>query len=148
MDKAFASKLDEIVASAKRAQPLHSCLYVEDSYANTLLVEQLISRRGDMKLLTANTGPIGIKMAQDFHPDIIFMDINLPGMSGIEAMGILQADPMTANIPITALSSNAYPNQIEEGLQKGFFRYITKPFKLDEFNAAIDDMLLHVTSPG
>jgi CheY-like chemotaxis protein len=144
MDKSFTSQLDGIIAASKTACRLRSCLYVEDSYANLLLVQQLIARRSDMKLLTANTGLLGVQMAKDFHPDIIFMDINLPGVNGMEALEMLRADPATAQIPVTALSSNAYPTQIEEGLRHGFFRYLTKPFKIDEFMAALDDMLLRV----
>jgi len=143
MDKVFASKISNIIAAAQPAPHLGRCLYVEDSYANLLLVEQLVARRGDLKLLSANSGLHGVQIARDEHPDIIMMDINLPGISGLEALSILRADPLTANIPVTALSSNAFPKQIEEGLREGFFRYITKPFQLDEVNTAIDDMLRH-----
>lgn len=61
------------------------------------------------------------------------MDINLPGISGIEAMKIIRMDPATAHIPIVALSANAIPRDIEQGLQAGFFRYLTKPIKVNEF---------------
>ena len=61
------------------------------------------------------------------------MDINLPGISGIEALKILREDPATAHIPVVALSANAMPRDIEKGLQAGFFRYLTKPIKVDEF---------------
>ena len=61
------------------------------------------------------------------------MDINLPGISGIEALKILRADPATMAIPVIALSANAMPRDVEKGLQAGFFRYLTKPIKVDEF---------------
>ena len=61
------------------------------------------------------------------------MDINLPGISGIEALKILRDDPATAHIPVVALSANAMPRDIEKGLEAGFFRYLTKPIKVDEF---------------
>jgi CheY-like chemotaxis protein len=61
------------------------------------------------------------------------MDINLPGISGLEALTILRGDPATANIPVIALSANAMPRDIAKGLQAGFFRYLTKPIKVDEF---------------
>jgi len=138
MDKAVASRFCNVIAPAVR-----TCLYVEDSEANLMLVQQLVARRDDVKLLSATSGLRGVEMAQDEHPDVIMMDINLPGLSGLEALRLLRADPSTARTPISAVSSNAYPKQIEECLREGFFRYLTKPFKLDEFNKAIDDMLLY-----
>jgi len=71
-------------------------------------------------------------------PDVILMDINLPDISGLAALQILCKNPATAHIPVIALSSNAYPRQIEEGLEAGFFRYLTKPFKVNELMDAID----------
>ena len=66
------------------------------------------------------------------------MDINLPGINGIEAMPILAKDPDTAHIPVVALSANAMLRDIEKGLEAGFFRYLTKPVKINEFMAALD----------
>ncbi len=102
------------------------------------LVEQIIARRPDMRLLSARTGTAGIELARSSRPDVILMDINLPGMSGIKAMQILRADTATAQIPIVALSANALPRDIERGLEAGFFRYLTKPIKVSEFMDALD----------
>ena len=66
------------------------------------------------------------------------MDINLPGISGIEALKILAGDPLTADIPVIALSANAMPRDIEKGLKAGFFRYLTKPIKVLQFMEALD----------
>ena len=66
-------------------------------------------------------------------PDVILMDINLPGISGIEAMKLIRLDPATAHIPIVAVSANAIPSDIEKGLEAGFYRYLTKPIKVNEF---------------
>ena len=121
--------------------PLHTLLYVEDNPANLELVEQLIARRTDLRLLTAADGIIGIEFARAYQPELILMDINLPGLSGIEAMKILHADPSTAHIPIIALSANAVPRDIEKGLEAGFCSYITKPIKVLEFMAALDAAL-------
>jgi CheY-like chemotaxis protein len=71
-------------------------------------------------------------------PDVILMDINLPGISGIEALKILRQDPVTANIPVLAISANAMPGDIKKGLEAGFLRYLTKPINLDEFLEAMD----------
>ncbi len=109
-------------------------LYIEDNPANLKLVEQLIARRPDMCLLTAGNGPLGIALARASRPDVILMDINLPGMSGTQAMQILRADAATAHIPVVALSANAIPHDIERGQEAGFFRYLTKPIKVNEFH--------------
>jgi len=69
------------------------------------------------------------------------MDINLPGISGITALKILAEDPATAHIPVVALSANAVPRDIQKGLEAGFFRYLTKPIKIDEFMATLDAAL-------
>ncbi|HTB10372.1 MAG TPA: PAS domain S-box protein [Bryobacteraceae bacterium] len=114
-------------------RPLRSLLYVEDNPANLKLIEQLIARRTDLRLLSARDGILGIELARAHQPDVILMDINLPGISGIEALKILRGDPATAHIPVVALSANAMPRDVEKGLQAGFFRYLTKPIKVDEF---------------
>ncbi|MEO8441591.1 MAG: ATP-binding protein, partial [Betaproteobacteria bacterium] len=118
--------------------PRRTLLYVEDNPANLELVAQLIARRPDMRLVCAVNGPLGIELARGAMPDVILMDINLPGMSGTEAMQILRHDPATAHIPVVALSANAIPHDIERGLEAGFFRYLTKPIKVAEFMTALD----------
>jgi PAS domain S-box-containing protein len=121
--------------------PLRTLLYVEDNPANLKLVEQLIARRPTLRLLTAVDSNQGIQLARAQQPDVILMDINLPGISGIEAMKILRDDPTTAHIPIVALSANAMPRDVAKGLEAGFFSYLTKPIKVPEFMAALDAAL-------
>ena len=116
-------------------------LYVEDNPANLKLIEQLIVRRPDLRLLTAQNGNDGVNLARGYLPDVILMDINLPGISGIEAMKIIHLDPATAHIPIVALSANAIPSDIEKGLEAGFFRYLTKPIKVNEFFKTLNEAL-------
>ena len=113
-------------------------LYVEDNPANLMLVEDLIARRPDIRLLTARDGNRGIEIARASRPDVILMDINLPGISGIKALRILAEDPTTAHIPVVALSANVMPRDIEKGLEAGFFRYLTKPIKVNEFMDTLD----------
>jgi CheY-like chemotaxis protein len=88
--------------------------------------------------LTAVDGSLGIEVARASRPNMILMDINLPGLSGIEALKILREDPATAHIPIVALSANAMPRDIKKGLAAGFFYYLTKPIKVNEFMDTID----------
>jgi PAS domain S-box-containing protein len=123
-------------------------LYVEDNPANLALVEQLIARRGDLKLLTAIDAHLGIELARTYLPDVILMDINLPGISGYGALKLLRDDPATAHIPVLALSANAMPRDIEKGLEAGFFRYLTKPIRVHEFMNALDVALLHAAESG
>jgi len=89
-------------------------------------------------LLSATDGNGGVEMARASRPDVILMDINLPGISGIEALKILREDAATAHIPVVALSANAMPRDIEKGLLAGFFRYLTKPIKVNEFMNTLD----------
>jgi PAS domain S-box-containing protein len=117
---------------------LRTLLYVEDNPANLKLVEQLIARRPDMRLLSATNGNLGIRLARRKQPEVILMDINLPGMSGLEALKILREDPATAHIPVIAISANAMPRDVEKGLQAGFFWYLTKPIKVKEFTDALN----------
>ncbi len=118
--------------------PAQTLLYVEDNPANRMLIEDLIAQRSDLRLLSASDGRSGVEMARACLPDVILMDISLPGISGSRALSILADDPSTAHIPVIALSANAMARDIEQGLQAGFFRYLTKPFKVAEFTAALD----------
>lgn len=114
------------------SQP-NTVLYVEDNAANMALVEQIISRHTDIHLLTAVNGKSGIEIARSYKPDVILMDINLPDISGFEALKILREDSLTMHIPVIAISANAMQLDIERGQREGFFRYITKPIKVNEF---------------
>ena len=125
-------------APAPDGVPLRTLLYVEDNPANLELVEQLIARRPELRLLSAADGDLGIEYARAYQPEVILMDINLPGISGLEAMKILRADASTAHIPIIALSANAVPRDIEKALEAGFFKYLTKPIKVNQFMNALD----------
>jgi hypothetical protein len=132
-----AEALPESAAGA-RARTL---LYIEDNPANMKLVEEIVSRLPNLRLMTAVNGTLGISLAHDFCPDVILMDINLPGISGIEAMKMLLVDPKTAHIPVVALSANAMQRDVEKGLNAGFFRYITKPIRIKEFTDALEEAL-------
>jgi CheY-like chemotaxis protein len=108
------------------------------------LVAQLVARRTDMRLLRAQDGLRGIALARAHLPDVILMDINLPGISGLQALGLLRDDPATRHIPVLALSANAMPRDIERGMEAGFYRYLTKPIKINEFMQALEQALAMV----
>ena len=137
--------LDSHVVTAHANIPadadVRTVLYVEDNPANLMLVEDLIARRADIRLLSARDGMSGVEMARNALPDVILMDINLPGISGVRALRILADDPTTGHIPVVALSANAMPRDIAKGLEAGFFRYLTKPIKINEFTETLDDAL-------
>ncbi len=128
-------------ATANDGLPVTTLLYVEDNPANLKLVEMLIARRPNMKLITAGSGVLGVELALAHMPDAILMDINLPGISGLKALSILRRESSTAHIPIIALSANANPRDIERGLEAGFHKYLTKPIKVDELMATLDETL-------
>ena len=141
LDVKPAEPAQAVGAQAAPGAPVRTLLYVEDNPANLKLVEQLIARRPSLRLLSAVDGNQGIQLARAHQPDVILMDINLPGISGIEAMKILHDDPTTAHIPIVALSANAMPRDIAKGLVAGFFSYLTKPIKVADFMEALDAAL-------
>jgi CheY-like chemotaxis protein len=87
--------------------------------------------------LTAVNGARGIEIARVSQPEVILMDINLPDMSGIEVLKILREGVTTAHIPVVALSANAMLRDIEMGMKTGFFRYLTKPIRVNEFMEAV-----------
>jgi signal transduction histidine kinase/AmiR/NasT family two-component response regulator len=129
---------DSVRAPVEAGAQIRTLLYVEDNPANLMLVEDLIARRPDIRLLSARDGNRGIEIARASRPDVILMDINLPGISGITALKILALDPATAHIPVVALSANAMPRDIARGFEAGFFRYLTKPIKVQEFMETLD----------
>jgi PAS domain S-box-containing protein len=130
------SALPAVRGSARDAAT--TVLYVEDNPANMKLVALLIARRPGMKLLSAVTGTEGIELARREQPTLILMDINLPDISGLDALRMLQEDASTRHIPVVALTANAMPRDIKHGLKAGFLRYLTKPIKVAEFMAALD----------
>jgi len=140
-EPATASAIATPVQTAPQAREpaaQRTLLYVEDNPANLLLVEQIIARYPHISLLSASNADLGLALARAHQPQVILMDLNLPGISGTEALNLLRADPLTSHIPVLAVSANAMPQDIENGLAAGFFRYIAKPIKVDEFLASLD----------
>jgi len=134
-------RLAEVTVPAAAAPEVRTVLYVEDNPANLELVGRLLGRRSDLVFLSAGDATQGFALARQQRPDVILMDINLPGMSGIRAMGMFQDDEATAGIPVLAVSANAMAGDIAAGLDAGFFRYLTKPIHIQEFMTAIDEAL-------
>jgi CheY-like chemotaxis protein len=84
---------------------------------------------------------MGLELASGRRPHAVIMDINLPGMNGFEALTKLRGQPATADIPVIALTASASDRERQRGLKAGFFRYLTKPVKVDEFIEALAEIL-------
>jgi len=117
-------------------------LYVEDNPANVALMERVIAHLGPYKLICIPNAESVIELAVSCQPDLILMDINLPGMNGFEALVKLRAREETKDIPVIALSANAMQRDIEKGRQAGFNDYITKPIHIPTLTKIIDDLIL------
>jgi PAS domain S-box-containing protein len=131
----------ELAPQTQGSAAQRTLLYVEDNPANLMLVKQIIEGHPHMRMLSASDGNLGMALARAHLPDVILMDINLPGISGFQVLKILREYPETARIPVLAISANAMPRDIAKGLEAGFFRYLTKPIKVHEFMEALDRAL-------
>lgn len=116
-------------------------LYIEDSPTNLLLVREILSTRPNITFLSADDAESGIELAQACCPDLILMDISLPGMDGIAATKELQIHSETREIPVIAVSAYAMEADKKEAMAAGFKDYITKPFNISELLETIDEIL-------
>lgn len=116
-------------------------LYVEDNQSNLVLMNSIIDDMDGICLISAKTAEEGIVLAKNAKPDFIILDINLPGMDGIEAVKTLKADRDTQHIDVIALSADAMPATVQEGLNAGFKEYLTKPLDIAKFMTILDESL-------
>ena len=122
-----ASEKDQQLPKAKG-----TLLYVEDNPANLRLMELIVERVEGLSMISAHNAELGTGLARTHKPDIIILDINLPGMDGFEALKQLRAMPETQNTPVLALSAAATAKDVDKGIDAGFIRYLTKPMQIDE----------------
>ena len=134
----IAHVLDSSVGLKKQS---YKVLYVEDNPANMKLMEKILDRVPNIDMISASTGEIGIEKAMDELPDVILMDINLPGISGMDAMVELKKLDETKNIPVIAVTAAAMKHEVEEGRQAGFYTYLTKPIKIIELMGYLKEIL-------
>ena len=129
---ASAQSIPEILQARPTVVPrlLRKILYIEDNPANMMLMTMVVRRLDNVELIPAETAEIGIGIAVRELPHLILMDINLPGMNGIEALRELRSLPELRRTPIIAVSAAAMPSDVEAGAQAGFNRYITKPIQI------------------
>lgn len=132
----------DLVKLLKARHLVRRVLCVEDNPANMDLVRSVImSFWPKVKLIEAVTGEIGVAEAIREQPDLVLMDINLPGIDGFEALKRIQMSDLTRNLPVYALTANAVPEEIQRGLDAGFTGYITKPLDLPHFVRLVDEVL-------
>jgi CheY-like chemotaxis protein len=116
-------------------------LYVEDNPANVTFMKDLLSAFDNIELATTMNAEAGLELARGRRPDVIIMDINLPGMSGLDALRVLRGWPETKAIPVIALTAAASERDKQRGQQAGFYQYLTKPVKVDELITALEALL-------
>ncbi|MAG37219.1 MAG: hybrid sensor histidine kinase/response regulator [Dehalococcoidia bacterium] len=136
-----------VLDTASSVETKWTLLHVEDNPSSLALVERILRRRPQIKLLSAPQAHMGLELARAHGPDLIVLDINLPGMSGLEALEWLRTHEETRTTPVIALSANAMPRDVEEGLAAGFQRYLTKPLDILEFLNTIDSVLHEWSQP-
>jgi PAS domain S-box-containing protein len=130
-------------ASSERLTPQarRLVLYVEDNPANVTFMRDLVSTVENVDLIVAPTAEMGIELARGRRPDVVIMDLNLPGMSGLDALRALRALPETKDIPVIALTAAASERDKRRGMEAGFCEYSTKPVNVDEFVTALEALL-------
>ncbi|HEU4579464.1 MAG TPA: ATP-binding protein [Polyangiaceae bacterium] len=133
--------LGDIDAERLVREGLRRVLYVEDNPANVLFMRDLLSNFESIDLSVATTAEQGVQLAEQWHPHVIIMDINLPGMSGLDALRALRARPELQHIPVIALTAAASERDRQLGMQAGFYRYLTKPVQVDELIGALETLL-------
>ena len=126
----------------------YTVLYIEDNPANLRFMSHLFRRRSNLQLLTATEPSEGLLLAEMQQPDLILLDIHLPGMDGYEVFSYLQASETTRHIPVIAVSANAMPNDIERARTAGFRDYCTKPIEIGKFLQSVDTILQPATKTG
>jgi CheY-like chemotaxis protein len=146
-DESWSGATDGQTSSLLSTGPRRVVVYVEDNPSNIAFMRALLGDYESIELMTAPTAEIGLELCRAHRPAIVIMDINLPGMSGLEATRRLREWPETKDIPVVALSAAAMPRDKERGRELGFYRYLTKPVKIDELTRVLEDLLSADAAP-
>jgi PAS domain S-box-containing protein len=129
------------VSPLARGERRHTIVYVEDNPSNIAFMRELVDDLSSVELLTAPTAEIGLELIRARRPKVVIMDINLPGMSGFEALKRLREWPETNDIPVIGLSAAALARDTARAKEAGFYRYLTKPVKVDELTETLERLL-------
>ena len=133
--------IGESIVTPENINKEYTVLCVEDNPANLRLIEQILSSQDNVNMISAHEGYLGLELAFTKSPDLILLDINLPGMSGFEVLKELKNNNTTKNIPVIAISANALLKDIQKGMDAGFDDYLTKPIDVASFLVAIKRVL-------
>ena len=117
-------------------------LVVEDDSKSRKLVRDLLTFKG-YEIIEAETGEEGVRLAQERRPGLVLMDIRLPGIDGIQALGRLRAEVATRGIPVMAMTASVMTNDRQKVLDAGFDAFQSKPIKIKDFVAAVEQLLEH-----
>jgi signal transduction histidine kinase/CheY-like chemotaxis protein len=128
-------------AAVPQQPPRHTVLYVEDNLANIKLIEHVLNHRGDVQLMTAMQGRLGISLALQHHPALILLDLHLPDVGGETVLAGLRSDPATATTPVIVLTADATDGQRKRLLAAGATEYLTKPLDVRQLLEVIDEHL-------
>ena len=115
-------------------------LIVEDNEKNRKLARDVLAHRG-YRIAEAETGEDGVRLAGELRPDLVLMDIQLPGMNGIEALRQLRSDPTTRDIPVMAVTASAMTHNRQKIMAAGFDGYQSKPISVRPFTDAVEQLL-------
>ncbi len=118
-------------------------LYIEDNDVNVMLMQAMLGRESGLRLITAPLPEMGLELAASRRPDLILLDIQLPGMDGYEVLRRLRSAESTRAIPVIAVSANAMSGDMEQGLAAGFHDYLTKPLDLSRLLHVVRGALCH-----
>jgi CheY-like chemotaxis protein len=116
-------------------------LYIEDNPVNQVLMEGMLAHRPEVRLLVAGLPALGLTMAEQARPDLVLLDIQLPGMDGFEVLRRLREQPATRRTPVIAVSANAMQSDIDDARRAGFDDYVTKPLDMQRLLAVVDTVL-------
>ena len=133
------SKSEKDSSMEKIIEQQHCILYVDDNPVNLKLVSKLLRMKPHINLITAHTPMLGLDLALAHLPELILLDINMPGMNGYEVLERIRKDKRLDNTPVIAVTADAMPQDIERGLAAGFSGYITKPINFKKFNETVDE---------
>jgi CheY-like chemotaxis protein len=113
-------------------------LHIEDNASNRKLVELVVSRRPNLELVEAPDGETGLELARSLRPDLILLDLRLPGISGEEVLAKLRDDPATAGLRVVVISAEARPGETSRVLETGAERYLVKPVDVEELLTVLE----------
>jgi signal transduction histidine kinase len=148
LERELQHHISKIAAPHPAAAPRKTVLYVEDNLSSLKLIERIFTLRPAFKLIAAMQGRLGLELAQEHHPDLVLLDLNLPDLQGGEVLRRLRCEDATSKTPVVIISADATPGEIERMLAAGATAYLTKPIDIPAFLKALDENLSEKENPG